>query len=149
MNITAETCRAAAAVLRKAAQQMPQQALFELCADCLDCMTVNEGWARAEYQPLARPFIDEAAALLGTIASAGGKDPGQLGDLGFALLECLAVIFRERSLRGVEDDPEPLAVNLLSYFEGCGHWPADDTTLVSLFYYTLLPYSLRPRAISL
>lgn len=143
MDITAEKCRAAAEVLSEAAERMPEQQRFALCAQCLELMA-REDWRPGDYQPLVKPFIDEAGALLSAIAAMRGQTADEIGDCCFELVECLAVIFRERALRRPDAQFQALEKLLLDYFEGCGHWRPDDATLVSHFYYTLLPSSLRP-----
>lgn len=65
---------------------------------------------------------------------------GGICELAFQLVEDLAVLMREKTLRkgGVHSLCEQ---RLMQYFESCGAWSCDDGTLVSEYYYLRLPLS--------
>lgn len=106
-----------------------------------------------EYDRLiARPnafathFAATAAMLAHTAANteSGVQSPAappdaQLADAAFMLVEDMAALFRERSLRAPEAPVPPAEEALLAHFENCGEWqPADGATITD-WYYVRLP----------
>ncbi len=67
------------------------------------------------------------------------SDPDHVPDVCFNLLECLAVIFREKELRMPYVPQQPEERDLLRYFEQCGEWLPDDEHMVSHWYWRHLP----------
>lgn len=123
--------------------------LRALCADGLRCIAAHAG----EYDRLiARPnvfvthFAASVAALAPTAALAAtpsGHDArtmeDQLDDAAFMLVEDMAALFRERSLRAPEALRYDAEQALLDHFEQSGEWlPADGTTITD-WYYVRLP----------
>lgn len=73
-----------------------------------------------------------------------GWDGGVDGicDLAFELVEDLAVLMREKSLRRGDEFSSPGEQRLMQYFETCGSWFWGDATLVTEYYYMHLPLSM-------
>lgn len=79
-----------------------------------------------------------------------GWDGGVEGicDLTFQLVEDLAVLMREKSLRHGGAFSSPGEQQLMQYFETCGSWFWGDATLVTEYYYMHLPLSMNsPRRV--
>uniref|UniRef100_B8DK79 Uncharacterized protein n=1 Tax=Nitratidesulfovibrio vulgaris (strain DSM 19637 / Miyazaki F) TaxID=883 RepID=B8DK79_NITV9 len=116
-----------------------------LCAAGLRCLAAN---AKQYDLLIVRPnafaahFAATVAMLAPTAALAnpsGTPADGQLDDAAFMLVEDMAALFRERSLRAPEDAPHEAEQALLDHFERCGEWlPADGTTVTD-WYYVRLP----------
>lgn len=64
-------------------------------------------------------------------------------DACFSALECLALFFREKFLRS-KQSPAAAEASLLHHFEESGKWDALDGTLVSQWYWQLLPTRSAP-----
>ena len=58
-------------------------------------------------------------------------------DVVFALIEDMAVLMREKTLRCSEAAPGEKKI--LEYFERSGNWEIGDGTLVSMFYHVYVP----------
>ncbi|WP_190244580.1 hypothetical protein [Nitratidesulfovibrio sp. SRB-5] len=116
-----------------------------LCAAGLRCLAANaKQYDRLIVRPnaFAAHFAATVAMLAPTAALAnpsGTPADGQLDDAAFMLVEDMAALFRERSLRAPEDAPHEDEQALLDHFERCGEWlPADGTTVTD-WYYVRLP----------
>ncbi len=119
--------------------------LRPLCAAGLRCLAANaEQYDRLIVRPnaFAAHFTATVAMLAPTAALANPPATpadGQLDDAAFMLVEDMAALFRERSLRAPEDRPNEAEQALLDHFERCGEWlPADGTTITD-WYYVRLP----------
>lgn len=120
-------------------------ALRALCAAGLRSLASNaEQYDRLIVRPnaFAAHFAATVAMLASTAAQAtppAGPADGQLDDAAFMLVEDMAALFRERSLRAPEDAPHDAEQALLDHFERSGEWlPADGTTITD-WYYVRLP----------
>lgn len=60
----------------------------------------------------------------------------------FGLFECLAVFFREKSLRMGSAKLAPTEQAVLIYFETSGHWSRQERTIVNEWYWVKLPNKL-------
>ncbi|EGY26493.1 hypothetical protein DA2_1229 [Desulfovibrio sp. A2] len=128
--------------------------LRRLCADGLRCLADNAD----EYDRLiARPnaFAAHFAATVAMLApaaasfaatgahpddgSAPAPSAAMLDDATFMLVEDMAALFRERSLRAPEDAPRHAEEALLAHFEHGGEWVPADGTTVTDWYYVRLP----------
>lgn len=132
------------------------EALRALCAAGLRCLADNaEEYDRLIDRPnaFAAHFAATVAMLAPTAARAGtpaprtagaeqpaaGPSGERLDDTAFMLVEDMAALFRERSLREPEAPPRDVEQALLAHFERCGEWlPADGTTVTD-WYYVRLP----------
>lgn len=76
------------------------------------------------------PFVDE---FVGTVRSMDTSE-----DACFALMECLVIFCREKRLRCNGSD-SPVEESLLRHFEESGKWNMTDGTLVSEWYWHVLP----------
>ncbi|NHZ45491.1 hypothetical protein FVW27_02210 [Desulfovibrio sp. XJ01] len=119
--------------------------LRSLCAAGLRCLAANaEQYDRLIVRPnaFAAHFAVTVAMLAPTAALANPPAASaheQLDDAAFMLVEDMAALFRERSLRAPEDAPHEPEQALLAHFERCGEWlPADGTTITD-WYYVRLP----------
>lgn len=120
-------------------------ALRALCSIGLRSLAANaEQYDRLIVRPnaFAAHFAATVAMLASTAAHANppaGPADGQLDDAAFMLVEDMAALFRERSLRAPEDAPHDAEQALLDHFERSGEWlPADGTTITD-WYYVRLP----------
>lgn len=141
MDITAEKCRAAAEVLRAAAERMKDRQRFEICAQCLDLMASSD-WRLDGDKMLTGTFVQEAGSLLEDIVASAGQQDNDIDALCFTITECLAVIFRERVLCRPDGQARDIEARLFEYFENSKDWSPNDGNLVTYFYYTKLPSSL-------
>lgn len=106
-----------------------------------------------EYdQLIARPnafathFAATVAMLARTASLAEGRaespsapSDAQLADAAFMLVEDMAALFRERSLRAPETPVPSAEEALLAHFENCGEWQPADGATVTDWYYVRLP----------
>lgn len=53
----------------------------------------------------------------------------------FSLFECIAVIFREKSLCRQQHAKNPVETSVLHYFETCGEWSRTDNTMITTWYW--------------
>lgn len=120
-------------------------ALRPLCAAGLRCLADN---AEQYDQLIVRPnafaahFAATVAMLAPTAALASSSATpadGQLDDATFMLVEDMAALFRERSLRAPEDAPRAAEQALLDHFERSGEWLPADGTIITDWYYVRLP----------
>ncbi|MDR2891549.1 MAG: hypothetical protein LBV80_00450 [Deltaproteobacteria bacterium] len=70
---------------------------------------------------------------------------GHLYELAFQMVEDLAVIVREKTMRSAVEVPSPGELDVMDYFERRGFWFLGDDTLVTEYYYTGLPIALIPQ----
>lgn len=84
------------------------------------------------------PVHAPAPAEVG-MASPPVPSDAQLADAAFMLVEDMAALFRERSLRDPESPVPPAEEALLAHFESCGEWQPADGSLVTDWYYVRLP----------
>lgn len=120
-------------------------ALRPLCAAGLRCLAENaEQYDRLIVRPNA--FAAHFAATVAMLAPTAALAPpatapagGQIDDAAFMLVEDMAALFRERSLRAPEDAPRAAERALLDHFERCGEWLPADGTIITDWYYVRLP----------
>ncbi len=67
---------------------------------------------------------------------------GRLDELAFQMVEELAVIVREKTMRSGIEEYSAGERNVMDYFERRGFWFLGDETLVTEYYYTGLPIAL-------
>lgn len=77
-------------------------------------------------------------ALAGKDAAAR-QGPGELDDIVFALTEEMAVLMREYILRSGYECASLAEQGVFEFFETSGRWFLGDGTLVSEYYYVVLP----------
>ena len=87
-----------------------------------------------QHVPKYNPFLHELEEL----ASNSARLPAS--DLTFSLLECLAVIFREKALHSKGLKQSRAEQELLEYFENNPEWSDQSNTLVSTWYWEYLPH---------
>ena len=117
------------------------RALFEILA-CLSDYDKNV--------VISRKFVDSLAAnaeaMLQVLSDSTGKSApelaGRLDELAFQMVEELAVIVREKTMRSGLESARPGEVAIMDYFERRGFWFLGDQTLVTEYYYTGLPIAL-------
>lgn len=110
------------------------------------------GHAEEFDQLIARPnaFATHFSATVAMLArtAAGAEDAAappaapsdaQLADAAFMLVEDMAALFRERSLRAPETPVPSAEEALLAHFEHCGEWHPADGATVTDWYYVRLP----------
>lgn len=103
---------------------------LELCREGLIELKTNADSYDRQIQ-IAAFFREELLTLLaGDISD----------DVIFSLIEDLAVLMRERSLRRCT--VTPCEKKIFEYFEQSGNWEIGDGTLVSMFYYVHVPASI-------
>lgn len=138
-------CLRAAMLMETAGAVVPDPELIGLCAGMLRELAGQDKSDTANLR-LATPFLLEANSILQILCMDVASQPKLLHDRVFALLECMAVIAKERSL-SKKQQALPAQAALMRYFESCGQWSRDDGTLVSDYYYSRIPAHLanRPR----
>ena len=117
------------------------RALYEILA-CLADYDKNVVIARKFAEQLAA----DAEALLRVLAVREGEPgpdiAGLLDELAFQMVEELAVIVREKTMRSEDEKARPGEAAVMDYFERRGFWFLGDQTLVTEYYYTGLPIAL-------
>ena len=137
-------CLHAAMLMETAGASAPDPELLGLCANTLRELAGEDRNSAAGLK-LTMPFLLEANRILQLLCVNFTSQPQLLHDRAFALLECMAVITKERSLNKRKTKILPAQAALMRYFESSGQWSRDDGTLVSDYYYTKIPASLANR----
>lgn len=114
--------------------------LRRLCADGLRCLADNaDEYDRLIARPNAFAAHFAATGAHPDDGSAPAPSAAMLDDATFMLVEDMAALFRERSLRAPEDAPRHAEEALLAHFEHGGEWVPADGTTVTDWYYVRLP----------
>lgn len=142
ITFSSPACRKAAALLEAAAEESLDPDLFRLCARCL--------YEAAEFAPsyihgvsVCFPFLTEAAENIKNMCKMTQNDV-ELHDFVFELVECFAVIAREHVRNKGTQHILPAQVEVMRHFEDCGEWTPEDGTLITHYYYKLLPDAAMP-----
>lgn len=147
ISLSSADCRKAAAILEAASQDSPSSQLMLLCARCLHEIA-KSGPGCVHSIHVGFPFLTEAERTIRKLCAAGSLPPELLHDLAFELVECFAVIAKENALSTGARRISPAQAEVMRYFEESGEWAPDDGTLVTQYYYLLLPNGDPSRAIS-
>lgn len=91
---------------------------------------------------VAKRFLGELQTHLRDCRNCGGLPDQSLGDAELPIVECLAVIFREESLKQPTRQQPPAQASLLRFFEEEGEWRIGDGNLITDFYYFILPMTV-------
>lgn len=121
-------CLHAAMVMETAGASAPDPELIGLCANMLRELAGQDRPDTVNLK-LTTPFLLEANTILQVLCMDLPSQPMLLHDKAFALLECMAVIAKERSLSKSKQQTLPAQMALMRYFESCGQWARDDGTL--------------------
>lgn len=142
ITLSSPACRKAAALLEAAAEGSLDPSLFLLCARCL--------YEAADFGPnyihdirVCYSFLSELDKKIKEVGERKADDI-TLHDLAFELVECLAVLARENTMDKGTQHALPMQAEVMDHFENCGEWTPRDGTLVSHYYYHLLPGSTAP-----
>ena len=111
-----------------------------LCAQCLHEMGENLSLYTSGLQ-VSTLFFEELCKIIQSVCRDCDIPVIAMLDKAFGLMECLAVIVRESTLRQKSAKALPAQADVMRYFEGCGHWMPGDGTLVTEFYYSRIPKS--------
>jgi len=144
MTFPPALCLQAASILAQNAPASYEPDQMFLCSHCLEAEAADGSPMDTPHVGL--PFYNEGEKLIQSICGKSGQDVYALQDCTFSLIECFAVILRERSLANPAQQLPPAQRKVLSYFENCGHWHPDDGTLVSQFYYKDIPEKILTKA---
>ena len=88
---------------------------------------------------IAKQFLDELTTLLHKCRPEEGAPDEYLEDCTFAIVECLANIFREDHLKQPTRQPAPAQANLMRLFEEHDEWNKGDGKVVTDYYYFVIP----------
>jgi len=139
MNSTLATdCNNAAARLKGFLAEAPEPQLMRLCAESLQEMAENLHWYNSDIT-VATPFWEELCKTVRDMCMDTESHSGVMHDMAFELIECLALISRESTLKQKTRPALPAQTDVMRYFEGCGHWTPGDGTLVTEYYYSRIP----------
>ncbi|MDL2266658.1 hypothetical protein LJC46_01550 [Desulfovibrio sp. OttesenSCG-928-G15] len=138
-RLEAENCSSAARIFVDAAASSRDPRLLLLCAGFLKDLALNQP-AYLDQTRIAEPFFWELREELALTCKEKSGCHDTLHDHAFRILECAAILSRENSGRSGHAREEQK--NVMRYFENCGHWPCDDTSLACSFYYLLIPRCL-------
>lgn len=147
ISLSSAECRNAAAILEAASQDSPSPQLMLLCARCLHEIA-ESGTDRIHDIHVGFPFLTEAERTIRKLCAASSLPPELLHDLAFELVECFAVIAKENTLVPGARRISPAQAEVMRYFEESGEWAPDDGTLVTQYYYLLLPNGEPSRAVT-
>lgn len=109
-----------------------------LCAQGLDELS-----SRLEYYlertVIAEPFLEELLNELHKCADDTHTSEQLLPERGFAMLVCLAVIFREEYQKQEGRQLSPIQAEILRFFEESDEWQKGDGKLATDYYYFIIP----------
>lgn len=145
ITLSSPACRKAAALLESVSSKAPSPQLMSLAAKCLKEI--------AEFGPnyinninVCLPFLTELKRHIHELCGGNQKQLSALHDLAFELVECFALIARENALAKVTQHKLPAQVEVMDFFENSGEWAHNDGTLVSDYYYRLIPERVQSAA---
>ena len=119
--------------------QATQAEMFEVCARGLEAVCAHLDRYRSGVVMTA-DFLKELGE---TAKGVCGETCSDVQAASFALVELMALVMRETSLRA-GTVPTQAEAALLRYFEESGNWDPHDSTLVSDYYYRKIPMALLP-----
>lgn len=132
----------AAALLKKHALRSSNPELANICSDGL----ADVGQYLDEYETavrIATRFVHELHISVKSLIKFKNATVHKLEDAAFNLFEPIAVIMRETVLRNKGNPPpRPVQTEAMRSFEDSGQWLPEDPTLVSEYYYHIIPTSL-------
>lgn len=137
-TLASSDCMHAAARLKGVVDEAPEPQLMLLCAQGLHELAENLHWYTSGLT-VSTPFFEELLETVQSVCQDEEVPVMVMHDKAFGLMECLAVIVRESSLRQKSEQTLPAQINVMRYFEGCGHWTPGDGTLVTEYYYSRIP----------
>ena len=91
-----------------------------------------------EYSADYDAIIDDQNPFYKEFTLCSQQDSVNEDDL-FSLFECLVIFIRIRQTTGHRMPLSAAEQTVLEYFETCGEWTARDDTVVSQWYWKLLP----------
>ena len=128
----------AASLFKDSASEAPDPQLMMLCAQSLFEMAENMHAYIADLT-VSTVFFEELRTSVWSVCQEKDASPVAMHDKAFGIMECLAVLSRESTLREENRSALPVQKDLMRYFEGCGHWTPGDGTLVTEYYYSRIP----------
>jgi len=128
----------AATRLKGAVDEAPDPQLMLLCAQSLHEMGENLHLYTSGLH-ISAPFFEELCETVLSVCRDSDIPVIVMHDKAFGLMECLAIIARESTLRQKLETALPAQADVMRYFEACGHWTPGDGTLVTEFYYSHIP----------
>jgi|GEM_PF-968675 len=131
-------CAHVATRLKSVVDEAPEPQLMLLCAQGLHEMGENLHLYTSGLH-VSAPFFEELCETVLSVCQDSDIPVIAMHDKAFGLMECLAIIARESTLRQKRETALPAQTNVMRYFEGCGHWTPGDGTLVTEFYYSRIP----------
>lgn len=131
----------AARSMHDSAHQSMDADLFELCA--LGLQEIAERFDEyRHYVAVSLPFAEHLVGAVQSVCIELSCENTNRQESAFALMEDMAVIFREVALRKGYENLSPPGQTILHYFESSGHWRANEGTLVADYYYTRIPVAV-------
>jgi hypothetical protein len=131
-------CTCAATRLKDVVDEAPEPQLMLLCAQSLHEMGENLHLYTSGLH-VSAPFFEELCETVLSVCQDSDIPVIAMHDKAFGLMECLAIIARESTLRQKLETALPVQADVMRYFEGCEHWTPGDGTLVSEIYYSRIP----------
>ena len=141
MEATKNACHATANYFSSLASDSFDPELMQLCADGLREVAENY----EEYSSVvstASPFLRELSEKVKLIAHDAKREAELQHDHAFSLMESMAVVLREVLLRKGASVLKPAHHKLLDFFEGSGHWKANEGSMVTDYYYNRIPITV-------
>lgn len=141
METTRKACHTTADYFTSIGSETFNPELMKLCAEGLRELgdNIEEYSSKAT---ISSCFFQELCEKVKSISDDTAPKTELQHDNAFALFEALAVVFRETFLRAGASALKPIQQAILDFFEGSGHWKANEGTLVSDYYYNRIPISI-------
>ncbi len=119
-------------------------ALFRICAGAMRILAGHaEEYDREinDSRGFVKHFQETIQDMVSFLKGSGSfaPDPDVAYEKAFVLVEELAVFMREKHLRSACGSENKVCRKLLDFFESSGHWRPGDGTMVTEYYYVVLP----------
>lgn len=134
----APLCRQAASRLTTLAAEAEDPELTHICVQGL--LEIADRYAKYKNTTVTgRRFMDELDESVRSLLKEKDFAAEEMHSVAFQMIEAIAVVIREASLRESTQQPRAAQEAVMRYFEESGHWHPGDGSLVSDYYYNRVP----------
>lgn len=134
----APLCRQVALRLETLAAEAEDSELAHICVQGL--LEIADRYAKYKNSTVTgRRFMEELDESVRSILKEKDLAAKEMHSIAFQMIEAIAVVIREASLRESTQQPHAVQEAVMRYFEESGHWHPGDGSLVSDYYYNRIP----------